>query len=168
MGIARQDIMDVDAAIGVDALLPAWMLIIGATAALVTTVLTAIVGLHKWVVMPLVGRVDLLRTEVRGWSETTDLVHANAPKWDEAAAQFQAAAAALVEVSERLSGVQEDIAEIRAQVTIDDGDSLKDQVIAQRMRGDERHAALDDRLDRLESFLTAQAARAEQQHPNTR
>lgn len=149
--------------VGVDAVLPVWMILVGGVAAFVTSVLTAIAAVRRWILAPLnVNVVAPLRAELREIRYAAD----RAPAWDRGLQELAGAVRDLARVTDNLGGLQQQVAEIHRQVTVDDGASLKDRVIDLEARGAARHGDLDVRLDRLEAHLTVQDRRAEAHHPD--
>lgn len=137
---------------------------VGAIAGAAVAVLTLLALVRRMVVTPITSRMDRV-------FDAVSIVEARRDGWDDAAnavtqasTALAAATAAVAANTDRLDRLASDVQDIRAQVHIDGGDSLKDQVLASFRRGDERHAKLDNRLDGIERHLKRQDTAATRRH----
>lgn len=161
---------------------PAWLVLLATASAAGVSVLTLLTMLRKRVdgylielvekvVMPLLARIDKL-------AEVAAVVETSHNGWDGAADGLTRLSDAVESTNSRLDAVQADVTTIREQtdensealrdihhqVHINGGTTLKDRLLAQSERGDERHAALDAHLEQLNSRLDRIADDASTHH----
>lgn len=126
------------------------MIIVATGAGMLVSVLAAYAAVKAQVVQPLLAKII---------EEVIAAMRTDAERWDTAADAASVSAQMASNNAEQIDYIRSTVDEIRDQVTVNSGGSLKDRVIQIGERGDKRHADLDQAIERIEQHLAIQDKR---------